>query len=109
MIFIRRVNAVVRAAAATMAAGGKAGSGRTETEKRMARPRGFEPLTFAFGGQRSIQLSYGRLSASIDETAATGNGRVGSGKTPAERGFCELSVVNPAVPARTACAQTRIS
>jgi hypothetical protein len=27
-----------------------------------------------FGGQRSIQLSYGRLSASIDETPASGNG-----------------------------------
>ena len=30
-------------------------------------------LPVSFGGQRSIQLSYGRLWASIDQTPASGN------------------------------------
>jgi hypothetical protein len=38
-------------------------------QRRVARPTGFEPVTSAFGGQHSIQLSYGRVPGSIARRA----------------------------------------
>ena len=40
---------------------------------KLAHPRGFEPLTSAFGGQRSIQLSYGCLARTLMKRARLSN------------------------------------
>ena len=63
----------------------------------MVRPAGFEPAAFGSGGQRSIQLSYGRLALEIAESGATGN-RAGKRKKRCNTGLFDAFLWLSPVP-----------
>ena len=65
-----------------------------EHSEKLAHPTRFERVTFAFGGQRSIQLSYGCVGVHLADRAGMGNGRNGL-KQPIPRQAAGNTPVRP--------------